>query len=343
MKLLKGLGEEDLEEFFLSLGGKKFQGRQTFRWIYHVGVSSFEEMTDLPKVMRETLREKASLETLRLIKVQQSKTDKTAKYLFELPEEGTIETVFMKYSYGNSVCISSQAGCRMGCAFCASGIDGLQRNLTAGEMIDQLLLVSAHQGEPIGHLVVMGTGEPFDNYEELSKFLKLVNHKSGRSLGFRNITVSTCGLVPMIKRFARDFPQVNLAVSLHGPTDEIRSRLMPINRTYNINALIAECIAYTEQTGRRITFEYALIRGVNDSPAHATQLASILRGMLAHVNLIPLNGVMGKGLEGTQKEDVRRFFETLQQRGITATIRRELGADIDAACGQLRLGAKKGF
>jgi 23S rRNA (adenine2503-C2)-methyltransferase len=248
-----------------------------------------------------------------------------------------VEAVFMKYKYGNSVCISSQAGRRMGCAFCASGMNGLERDLTAGEMYGEILAMEKATGEKISHLVVMGTGEPFDNYENLSKFIRIMNDPSGKNLGMRNITVSTCGLIPVIDRFGDDFPQVNLAISLHAADSEERSEIMPVNRAYPLADLIEACRRYTEKTGRRITFEYTLIHGVNDDRGHLDKLVSLLHGMLCHVNLIPLNAVKEKGFVPGTRERAEEFRDALEKRGIPATVRRELGSDIDAACGQLRL------
>lgn len=229
----------------------------------------------------------------------------------------------------------------MGCRFCASTIGGLSRNLTPGEISEQILAAERDAGKPVNHVVVMGTGEPFDNYDNLSKFIKIINDKDGRNMGMRNITVSTCGLVPMIDKFGKDFPQVNLAISLHAPNDQIRSKMMPINNKYHIGELIAACRKYAQLTSRRVTFEYTLVKGVNDSVAHALELAELLRGMLCHVNLIPLNKVEETGLDTTSREAAEKFLEVLTGKGIPATIRREMGGDIDGACGQLRLGGKK--
>ncbi|MBR2674579.1 MAG: 23S rRNA (adenine(2503)-C(2))-methyltransferase RlmN [Mogibacterium sp.] len=247
-----------------------------------------------------------------------------------------VESVFMKYSYGNSICISSQVGCRMGCTFCASTMNGLERNLTGGEMLAEVLAMRNHTREDIGHIVVMGMGEPFDNYDELSKFINLIHDPKGYNLGLRNITVSTCGIIPMIRRFAEDFPQVNLAVSLHAPNQEMREQTMPVAKKYRYDELMQVCREYTEKTSRRITFEYALIDGVNDSEDCAKELADNLRGMLAHVNLIPLNEVKGREYRQACADNVKRFRQILEKRGIAVTIRRTLGSDIDAACGQLR-------
>jgi 23S rRNA (adenine2503-C2)-methyltransferase len=247
----------------------------------------------------------------------------------------------MKYKYGNTVCVSSQAGCLMNCSFCASGASGFSRDLTAAEMVDQIIAIEKETGERIGNIVVMGTGEPFANYDTLCRFLTLVHTKEGLNIGLRSITVSTCGIIPKMEAFADDFPQVNLAVSLHAPNDKLRDRLVPINRKYPIAKLLAASRKHIEKTGRRITFEYALIKGINDTEANAAELAALVSGMICHVNLIPLNPVAENGFEGTDRRSAEQFLSILERKGIQATIRRELGTDIDGACGQLRLSVKK--
>lgn len=337
---LKNLSIKEMEYYLEKLGEKKFRAKQIFSWMYK-GAAGFEEMTDLSKELRRKLDENAEIEELRILKIQNSEKDGTRKYLFGLKDGNSIESVFMKYKFGNTVCISSQAGCRMGCGFCASAINGLQRNLTPGEMVDQIISIERDTGEKIGNIVVMGTGEPFDNYENLSGFIGNVHEKDGLNIGMRSITVSTCGLIPKMSDFARDFPQVNLAVSLHAPNDTIRNKLMPVNRRYPMDELLKACRQHAAQTGRRITFEYALVKGLNDSDRNAEELAARLRGINCHVNLIPLNRVDETGLSGTERTDAERFRDLLEKRGIQVTIRRELGADIDAACGQLRLKNSK--
>ena len=340
---LKDLQLQEVEKLIKELGEPKFRAKQVFGWLYRDstegpgGVTDFDQMTNVPKVLREKLKEQASLGILAPLQVQVSKLDGTRKYLFGLEDGNAIESVFMKYKYGNSICVSSQAGCRMGCRFCASGMDGLRRNLTPGEIIGQLLAAEKDTGEKINHVVVMGTGEPFDNYENLSSFLRLLHAPEGLNLSYRNITVSTCGIVPGIKDFGVDFPQVNLAISLHAPNDEIRSSMMPVSRAYPMDQLLDACREYTKKTSRRITFEYTLVKGVNDQPHHGEELAEKLRGMLCHVNLIPLNTVKESGLHTTERKDAEHFRDLLETKGIPATIRRELGDDIDGACGQLRL------
>jgi 23S rRNA (adenine2503-C2)-methyltransferase len=333
---LKDLSIKELERYLEKLGEKKFRAKQIFSWIYK-GAESFEDMTDLSKDLRNKLSEEARIGKLQILKVQSSEKDGTRKYLFGLEDGNSIESVFMKYKFGNTVCISSQAGCRMGCGFCASAINGLQRNLTAGEMADQILSIERDTGEKVGNIVVMGTGEPLDNYENLSGFIKNVHEKDGLNIGMRSITVSTCGLIPKMMDIAKDFPQINLAVSLHAPNDAIRNRMMPISKRYPMDELLAACRKHIEATGRRITFEYALVKGVNDGDKNAEELAVKLRGVNCHVNLIPLNRVAETGLYGTERTDAERFRDILEKRGIQVTIRRELGSDIDAACGQLRL------
>ena len=346
---LKDLQLQELENFIKELGEPKFRAKQVFGWLYKDtgksngssggpgGVTDFDQMTNVPKALREKLAERASLGILEPLQVQVSKLDGTRKDLFGLEDGNAIESVFMKYKYGNSICVSSQAGCRMGCRFCASGMDGLRRNLTPGEIIGQLLAAEKDTGEKINHVVVMGTGEPFDNYENLSAFLRLLHAPEGLNLSYRNITVSSCGIVPGIMDFGEDFPQVNLAISLHAPNDEIRSSMMPVSRAYPMDQLLEACREYTKKTSRRITFEYTLVKGVNDQPHHGEELANKLRGMLCHVNLIPLNAVQESGLHTTERKDAEQFRDLLEAKGIPATIRRELGDDIDGACGQLRL------
>ena len=347
---LNDLEYKELEAFVTDvLGEPKFRAKQIFGWIYggmskdgsfRSGVASFDEMTNLSKALREKLSESAELMSLAVLREQVSKLDGTRKFLFGLPDGNAIESVFMKYKFGNSICVSSQAGCRMGCRFCASTIGGLRRNLTAGEIAGQILAAEHQTGERISHVVVMGTGEPFDNYENLSKFIHIINDPNGLNIGMRNITVSTCGLVPKIGEFAEDFPQVNLAISLHAVNNEMRDEMMPVNKSYPMEVLLDACRSYADKTSRRVTFEYTLVKGVNDSPEYARKLADRLHGMLCHVNLIPLNKVEETGYDTTERGAVLKFQQVLTECGIPATIRRELGDDIDAACGQLRLSAR---
>lgn len=333
---LKNMSLPELETYLTALGEPKFRAKQVFTWI-HRGVTCFEEMTDLSVALREKLALEADLDLLVPVRIQASKQDGTRKYLFRLADGALIESVLMKYQHGNSICISSQAGCRMGCRFCASTLNGLERDLTAAELLEQILAIERDAGEKVSNVVVMGTGEPFDNYQNLSRFLQLIHAKEGKNFSYRSITVSTCGLVPRMLEFARDFPQVNLAVSLHGPNDEIRGQIMPINKSYSVEEVIQASRQYVALTGRRITFEYSLMRGINDSSRDAKELAKLLAGLNCHVNLIPLNAVKEAAFQGTDRKEVSEFQHILEQARIQVTVRRELGSDIDAACGQLRL------
>ena len=338
---LKDLQLHQLEDLMKDMNQPKFRAGQIFALLCR-GADDFDKMTDVPASLKEELAARGFRTGLLMPeKVQISALDGTRKYLFVLSDGNAIESVFMKYKYGNTICISSQAGCRMGCRFCASTIGGLKRNLTPGEMSEQVMAAERDTGERINHIVIMGTGEPFDNYENISSFIRIMTHKSGRNMSMRNITVSTCGIVPFIEKFADDFPQTNLAISLHAPDNELRSSMMPVNKKYPLEELIPACRRYTRKTSRRITFEYTLVKGVNDTDSHAVQLAELLRGMLCHVNLIPLNKVEETGFKTTGRKRAEEFCRILQQNGIPSTIRRELGDDIDAACGQLRLGRKK--
>lgn len=331
----------ELESLVLGMGEKKFRAKQIFRWLAR-GAASYDEMSNVPAGLRRDLAENGYyIGQPEVVTMQESKSDGTRKCLYEFSDGARVESVFMKYSYGNSICISTQVGCLMGCTFCASTMDGKQRDLTAGEMLGEVLKMKRVTGEDINHIVLMGMGEPLDNYEEVSKFLKLINSPDGVNLSLRNITLSTCGIIPGIYRFAEDFPQVNLAVSLHAPNDEIRRRTMPVARKYGYDDLMKACRDYTEKTHRRITFEYALIRGVNDSPENAEELADHLKGWLTHVNLIPLNEVKGRDYRTAEGSSVLAFRKVLEKRGIAATVRRTLGSDIDAACGQLRASAER--
>ena len=325
---------DELEGFVLSLGEPKFRARQIFEWV-NKGVKDIDSMTNLSKDLRENLKRKAYINNFEIVKKLISKIDGTRKYIFKLYDNDVIESVLMKYSYGFSVCISSQAGCRMGCSFCASTGAGFKRNLTAGEMLDQVLTIKNDIKERIGNIVIMGIGEPFDNYDNLIKFLRLVNHKDGLNIGLRYITVSTCGLVPQILKFSKENMPVTLSVSLHAPDDETRSKIMPVNNKYPLDKLVEACKIYTMITNRRITFEYSLINGINDSSGHAEKLASLIKGMLCHVNLIPVNTVSNTGYKRSSRESIEMFKNILEKHGIKVTIRRGLGRDIDAACGQL--------
>lgn len=315
-----------------------YRADQIFEWLYRKRANQFSQMTNLPKTLRAELEDSFFISALNEVTRFTSK-DGTVKFLFELFDRNTIETVVMKHNYGNSICVTTQVGCRIGCTFCASTLGGLKRNLTSGEIVAQVVEAQRRfdeQGERISSIVIMGIGEPFDNYEAMMDFLSVMIDPLGMNIGQRHITVSTSGIVPNIYRFAEEGVQINLAISLHAPNDEVRSRLMPINRRYPFKELIRACFDYTHLTGRRITIEYALIGGVNDQPEHAMELADVLDGLLCHVNLIPVNYVPERKYVRTSRNDIFRFMRILQQRGINTTIRREQGHDIEAACGQLR-------
>lgn len=332
---LTDLNIEELEAFVQNIGEKKFRGKQIFEWIAK-GVKSIDEMTNLSIALRDKLNKCAYVCNLEIVEKLQSKIDETAKYLLKLPDGNIIESVLMKYKHGYSICISSQVGCRMGCKFCASTGIGFIRNLTPGEILAQVLTVGRDLGDRISNIVMMGIGEPFDNYDNVLKFLQLVNNENGLNIGLRHISISTCGVVPKILEFANKNLQVTLSISLHATTDEIRSGMMPINSKYNIHELIEACKEYIRITNRRITFEYSLVDGVNDSDKDALNLVKLIRGMLCHVNLIPVNEIDSNNYKQSKRNAVERFKNILLDNGINATVRRELGSDIKAACGQLR-------
>lgn len=336
---LLGMTIEEMMSFAAELGEAPFRGKQLFRWINR-GIRDFSQMTDFSKALREKLDTAACVEGVEILHQQHDRKDGTRKFLYGLHDGNAVEGVFMKYRYGNSLCVSSQVGCRMGCRFCASALSGFVRNLTAGEMLDQVMAAERYTGETISHIVVMGMGEPFDNYDNLKKFLQIIHHKDGRNLSFRNITVSTSGIIPVMKQFAEDFPQVNLAISLHRLDDRGRSEIMPINRKYPVDELLEAAGEYAEKTGRRVTFEYTLIRGENDSKDDLKLLIEKLNGLLCHVNLIPLNKVDETGYKGSSRKWAEEMASELAGSGIAATVRRELGSEIDGACGQLRLKSK---
>ncbi len=332
---LKDLEFCELESFLKELGEPKFRAKQIFSWL-HKGVESFDEMTNISKGTREKLLEKSVVSTLKIREKYVSKIDKTTKYLFELPDGNCIESVVMYYNHGISICISSQVGCRMGCEFCASTIGGLYRSLTPAEILNQVIFAQKDIGERISNIVMMGIGEPLDNFDNVIKFLKNVNHEDGLNIGYRHISLSTCGVVPKIYELAECELPITLSVSLHAPNNEIRSSIMPINKKYPVEELIRACKDYIKTTTRRISFEYSLISGVNDSMENADELANLLKGMLAHVNLIPVNKIEERDYKKGNKKQINDFCERLNKRGINATIRRELGSDIQASCGQLR-------
>ena len=331
---------EQLENFVKEQGQPKFRAGQLFQWLHGRQVDSFSEMTDQPKSFLSVLEQECTIERLAVQQCQISK-DGTRKYLFSLPDGNCIETVWMQYSYGNTVCVSTQVGCRMGCRFCASTQGGKVRDLTAGEIAGEIYAVMKGTGQRVSHIVLMGIGEPLDNFDNVLDFLSIISSPKGVNIGMRNISLSTCGLVPKIKELAQKKLQLTLSVSLHAPLNEMRSKMMPVNDVYPVEELIAACREYQNVTGRRISFEYSMVRGVNDSPQTAKKLAELIRGMGAHVNLIPINPVDGSPFTATDAAAVKRFQETLTKLGVNATVRRRLGTDISAACGQLRRNAKK--
>ncbi|WP_424960635.1 23S rRNA (adenine(2503)-C(2))-methyltransferase RlmN [Macrococcus lamae] len=329
---------DELKEWLADNKQQGFRAKQIFDWLYVKRITSFDEMSNLSKELRQLLEEQFSITTLKTVVKQESK-DGTIKFLYELQDGYTIETVLMRHDYGNSVCVTTQVGCRIGCTFCASTLGGLKRNLEAGEIVAQVLNVQQAldlTDERVSHVVIMGIGEPFENYDEMMDFLKIINHNDGLNIGARHITVSTSGVVPRIYDFADEELQINFALSLHAADNDVRSRLMPINRAYNLDKLMPAIEYYTEKTGRRITFEYGLFGGVNDQVQHARELAKLIKHLNCHVNLIPVNHVPERDYVRTSKEDIFKFEKELKRNGINATIRREHGSDIDAACGQLR-------
>ena len=339
---IKSLNREELEKLLVSLGEKPFRAKQIYSWLHVRQVTSFEEMTDISTKLREILKETCELTALTKIEVQCSKLDGTRKYLFGLADGNMIESVLMRYKHGNSVCISSQAGCRMGCRFCASTLDGLVRNLTPGELLDQIYRIQQDIGERVSHVVVMGTGEPLDNYDNLLKFIHLLSSEGGLHISQRNITVSTCGIVPNMLRLAEEKLQITLALSLHAPSQEKRQELMPVARKYDIQQVIEACKHYFERTGRRITYEYSLVGGVNDSQEDADLLARLLKGQNCHINLIPVNPIKEREFVQPESGVVLEFKNKLEKYGRNVTIRIEMGRDIDGACGQLRKRYRKG-
>ena len=330
---IKSMTLEEITAAMKSLGEPAFRGKQVFSWL-HKGVRSFDEMSNLSKALREKLDNAYYITVPAVERKQVSAQDGTIKYLWKLADENCIETVLMQYRHGNTVCISSQVGCRMGCAFCASTIGGKVRDLRPSEILDQVLFTQIDSGLTISNIVLMGIGEPMDNLDNVLRFLELVNHSDGLNIGMRHISLSTCGVLPGIERLADIGLQLTLSVSLHAPDSETRSKIMPVNKAYDVEKLFAACHAYFKKTGRRISFEYAMIDGVNDSDAQADLIAEKIRGMPGHVNLIPLNDVAESPLKPSRR--TRQFQQRLESHGITATVRRSLGGDIDASCGQLR-------
>ncbi|MBR5793691.1 MAG: 23S rRNA (adenine(2503)-C(2))-methyltransferase RlmN [Anaerotignum sp.] len=333
---IKSMNINELENLLKDLGEPKFRAKQIFDWLHAKQVDSFEEMTNLSKGLREKLAETASINGVEIVRKLVSQIDGTRKYLFALSDGAIIESVLMKYEHGNTVCISTQVGCRMGCKFCASTLDGVERGLTAGEMLSQIYAIQKDCGERVHGTVLMGSGEPLDNYDNVVKFLRLINDPKGQNMGQRHITLSTCGLVDKMYDLAEEDLQITLAVSLHAPNDGIRTQTMPIAKVYSMDKLLQACRDYADKTKRRITFEYALIHGVNDGDEHAWELVKKLRDMLCHVNLIPVNDVKERNYVKSTADRVKRFAGILNENGVETTVRRKLGSDIDAACGQLR-------
>ena len=334
---------DQLEEYIVSIGEKKFRAKQIFDWLYKKRITDFSGMKNVPKSLQEKLAEEFEITTLKTI-IKQESADGTMKFLFELQDKYTIESVLMKNKYGNSLCVTTQVGCRIGCTFCASTLGGLKRNLEAGEIVSQVLKVQQEldkKGERISSIVIMGIGEPFENYDEMMDFIRIVNSDESFNIGARHITVSTSGIVPKIYDFANEKVQINFAVSLHAPTNELRSKIMPVNRAYNIDKLMEALKYYQETTNRRITFEYGLMGKVNDQKEHAEKLSEIIKGLNCHVNLIPINYVPERNYVRTSKSDIFAFEKVLKKNKVNVTIRRTQGDDIDAACGQLRAKERK--
>ena len=336
MTNLIGLTQDQLYEVVRELGEAKFRGKQIYEWVYKHRAPSIDHMTNLPKDTREKLKEKYTIEHIKIEKILIDEKDETHKFLFSLNDQNTIEGVLMKYKYGYALCVSTQVGCKMGCTFCASTLEGIVRSLTSGEIIDQIMVVENHFQIRISNVVLMGSGEPLDNYDEVLKFIYNVNNSNGINIGQRHLSLSTCGIVPKIYDLAKENLQINLSISLHGSNDFIRSKMMPINKKYPLEQLIKACKFYIEKTGRRISFEYSMVNGVNDKIEHAKELEALLKGLNCHVNLIPVNEIKERDFIKSSKDNIIRFSRYLNDIGVPTTIRRELGSSINAACGQLR-------
>lgn len=338
---IKSMTLDELKEDMVAIGEKEFRAKQLYEWMHQKLACSFDEMTNISATMKEKCKERYAYTSLQAVKVQKSAIDGTQKYLFELSDGNVVESVLMRYKHGNSVCISSQVGCRMGCRFCASTLDGLERGLTASEMLDQIYSITRLTGERVSNVVVMGTGEPLDNYDNLLRFLKLLCDENGLHISQRNVTVSTCGIVPKMKELAEEKLQITLALSLHATTDEKRKKLMPIANKYSIKELMEACKYYFDMTGRRITFEYSLVGGVNDTNEDALELIGLVKPLNCHVNLIPVNPIAEREYRASAASNVARFLAVLESKHINATVRRTLGSDINASCGQLRKSYSK--
>lgn len=338
---IRSMNMEELTAAVTEAGEKKFRAKQIYGWLHQKLIRSEDEMKNVPMSCRQTILKEHPLYGVTEVERYVSKIDGTAKFLFELHDGNIIESVLMKYRHGNSVCISSQAGCRMGCRFCASTLLGLERNLYPSEMLDQIYAIQRATGERVSHIVVMGTGEPFDNFDALCRMIDLVSDENGLNISRRNITVSTCGLVPKIYEFADTYPQVTLAISLHAPNDDMRKELMPVANRYSMKELMDAAAYYVEKTGRRITFEYSLVKDVNDRKAHAEMLAALVKGLNCHINLIPVNPVKERDFRQSEQNHIQAFLHILEKHHIQVTVRREMGRDISAACGQLRKGYKE--
>lgn len=338
MRSIYDLSLEDLQQYLIDTNLKPFRAKQIFKWLYEKHVDSFESMSDISKDLQEQLKRDFTIETL-AIKAHQISKDGTQKFLFELNDGALVESVLMVFEYGFSACLSSQVGCNMGCTFCASGLLKKQRDLTAGEIVCQALMIQKQldkENNRLGNIVVMGTGEPFDNYDNVIKAMSIINSPFGLQIGSRHISISTCGVVPGILRFAKENLQYNLAISLHAPNNELRSRLMPINKAYNLETLFSALKEYSELNNRRLTFEYLLLKDINDKPEHAKQIKELLKGLNAYINLIPYNSVDENEYQTSSEENALRFYDLLKKNGVAVTLRQKKGDDIDAACGQLR-------
>ena len=341
-KDIKSLTLVELKEEMEIMGEKSFRAKQLYEWMHNKLVTDYEEMTNIPASLAVKCRERYSYTALKTVRMQESRIDGTRKYLFELADGNTVESVLMRYKHGNSVCISSQVGCRMGCRFCASTLDGLERNLLPSEMLDQVYAITRHTGERVSNVVVMGSGEPLDNYDSLLRFIELLADDNGLHISQRNVTVSTCGIMPKMRQLADRKLQITLALSLHAATDEKRRRLMPIANEYSLHELMDACAYYFEKTGRRITLEYSLVKDVNDTIEDAEQLAALIGHLNCHVNLIPVNPIKERDYIQSERRAVDTFRNRLENKGINVTVRREMGRDIDGACGQLRRGYMSG-